>query len=134
MHHIWQEMFRDGIRQYPILKAEDRARCEKTLEPPDFFTDLNLDQVVDKADRIVLGVPFIHPQGSDTGSVINGGKLKSFNRFTSGIYELEEFYINLNMMPRHLFFIAVGCDSSFSRIAGQPIHSIMLEHVPDATA
>jgi DNA mismatch repair protein MutS len=30
-----------------FLKEEDRTRCEKAVEPPDFFTDLNLDQVID---------------------------------------------------------------------------------------
>ena len=30
-----------------FLRSEDGARCKKALEPPDFFTDLNIDQVID---------------------------------------------------------------------------------------
>lgn len=39
-----QEMEFDSIL---FLRSDDRARCDKAPEAPDFFTDLNLDQLVD---------------------------------------------------------------------------------------
>ena len=66
-----------------------------------------IDNIVNEINGTGLRVSVIDFEGSDTGTVINGGVLITFDTFSSFVFEKQEFNIYLNVVPRYAFFISL---------------------------
>lgn len=66
-----------------------------------------IDNIIDKVDRVLLGMAGIDFQRPDSGGVIDRGVLKAFDPVSVFIFKEQEFDVDLHMVARYLFLIAL---------------------------
>jgi hypothetical protein len=82
-----------------------------------------LDHKIDELDRRGLVVPVVDPQGPNAGGIVYGGILETPDGLAGGVFEHQEFDIDLDVMPWYLLLVALGLDAAEFGIPGQAIKS-----------
>ena len=72
------------------------------------------DDIIHEVDGILLRVPFINLQGANTGGIIDCRVLEIPDLAAFLSLEIEEFHIDLHVVPRHLFLITDGRNRPFA--------------------
>ena len=87
------------------------------------------DDVIHEVDRILLRVPFINLQGANTGGIIDCRVLEIPDLAALLSLEIEEFHIDLHVVPRHLFLITNSGNRPFALPIRQAIEAMALQYV-----
>jgi hypothetical protein len=87
------------------------------------------DDVINEVDRILLRMPFINLQGANTGGIIDCRVLEIPDLAAFLSLEIEEFHIDLHVVPRHLFLITNGRNRPFALPIRQAIQAVALQYV-----
>ena len=96
-----------------FLKEEDRARCEKAVKPPDFFTDLNFDQVIDAitAGREQYNLkPFFNLPLSDIDTIAYRQEIAQDLEDKSLLESIRSFAQEMAVVRCYLAMIEKLCD------------------------
>ena len=80
------------------------------------------DHIIDEINRAVLGMVIVYFQGSDARAVVNSSVLIPPELSALPVSKGQEFDIHLDMMPRHLFLVALEpSPRAFLNILRKPV-------------
>ena len=82
--------------------------------------------MVNEGNGILLCMLLVYLQRPDTRGVVDGGVLKALYFLALAVSQVQEFDIDLYMMPRHLLLVPGGLNRSFPGIRRQPVESVAL--------
>ena len=90
------------------------------------------DDVIHEVDRILLRMPLINLQGANAGRIIDCRVLEIPDLAAFLSLEIEEFHIDLYVVPRHLLLIANSRESTFCAAdqAGDSGHGASIRCIP----
>ena len=91
-----------------------------------------LDDVVDEVDRALLVVPAVDLQRPDARGVVDRCVLIAADPVTIRRHQRQELHVDLDMVSRDLFGVAVGVDGPAVRLARQGPDPLALERAGDA--
>lgn len=111
-----------SLKLVPVVSA-DRMNPEGEL-----FHD-----IIDEIDGVPLIVAGINFQGPDPGGVVDGGVLEPLDRLSSRAKEFQELDVNLDVVPRCLFLVPLGRNSSDGTILREAVHPVAPEDLVDAS-
>jgi hypothetical protein len=114
---IMQMRMEVGLEFVPVVCANN---TDQEREPR--------NDVIDKGDGIILGVPIIDFQGSDPRNIVNSHILKSPDGRAVGLLDCQEFHINLDMVSGNLFFVSVGDNGPPLCVLEKTIQAMVLEN------
>ena len=80
-----------------------------------------LNHVVDEVDGVLLGVPVVNLERADAGGVIDRRVLKPPDPSSALCLEIQEGYVDLDVMAGNLLFVAVsvnGTPTSCATVTG----------------
>lgn len=88
-----------------------------------------IDDVIDKVDRVLLGMAGIDFQSPDAGGVINGCVLEAFDPMALFIFKEQKFNVDLDVVAWHLFLIALELGHrAFPTVLRQPVQAMPLQN------
>jgi len=92
------------------------------------------NHIIHKVGGVLLRVQAIDLERPYPRRIINRGILEPAQLLALGIDESEELDINLDVVSRHVFFVAMEArHASGALVARQDVHSMALENVIDAS-
>ena len=90
------------------------------------------NDMVDEGDSAGLGVAIVDFECSDARGIIDSRVLIAFDGLVVFARESQELNINLDLMTRHLFLVALGVNFAQPRAAREPADAIALEDAINA--
>ena len=87
------------------------------------------NDVIHEVDRILLRVPLINLEGANARSIIDCRVLEIPDLAAFLSLEIEEFHIDLHVVPRHLLLIADSRNRPFALTIRQAIEAVTLQYV-----
>ena len=99
---------------------------------PDTEREL-VDDVIDKVDRVSLGMLLVDFECTNTRSVINSSILEAAYFLALLSDESQKLDVHLDMMARDLFVVALGMDFAQACSAWQPVQAIAFEYPVDGS-
>ena len=90
------------------------------------------DDVVNKVNRICLGMLLVDLEGANSGCIVDRRILEPADLFAAFPYECQKLNVHLNVMPWHLLLIAFGVQLAHSCASGQTVKAVTLKDTVDA--
>ena len=90
-----------------------------------------VDDVIDEADRVSLGMLLVDFECTNTRSVINSSILEAAYLLALLSEESQKLDVHLDMMTRDLFVVALGVNFTHPCSARQPVQAIAFEYPVD---
>ena len=87
-----------------------------------------VDDVIDKVDRVSLGMFFIDFKCTNAGGIVNGRILEAAYFLALLSDESQELDVHPDMVTRDLFVITFCMDFAQARSAREPVHPVALEY------
>lgn len=128
---LWRAALDVGIADAKILDVPVELGLElMAVVRSDFFDAERklFDDVIDKVDRVDLGMSFINLECANPCCVISCGVLKAAHLLTHFTNESQELNVHLNVVTRDLFVVAFGMDFAQPGSTRKPINAVAFEY------
>jgi len=90
------------------------------------------NDVIDKCDGIILGMPIIDFQATDSRRIVDSRILESFYRQSIGSLDCQKFHVHLDIVTRNLLLVSVSDDGPLLCVLGKTVQAMALENPVDA--